>query len=86
MLKERLGGNRIHFTDAERRRLARKAHALGRKALNELETLVTPDTQLRSIGRLENVFVASSAHLNCWRRSSHPDPLPSPARPSIRRA
>jgi transposase InsO family protein len=27
--------------------LARKAHALGRKALSELETLVTPDTLLR---------------------------------------
>jgi hypothetical protein len=47
VLKERLGGRRIRFTDAERRRLARKAYALGRKALNELETLVTPDTLLR---------------------------------------
>jgi aldehyde dehydrogenase family protein len=47
LLKERLGGRRIRFTDAERRRLARKAHALGRKVLNELETLVTPDTLLR---------------------------------------
>jgi putative transposase len=47
VLKERMGGRRIHFTDAERRRLARKAQALGRKVLNELETLVTPDTLLR---------------------------------------
>jgi putative transposase len=47
VLKERLCTRRIHFTDAERRRLARKAHALGRKVLNELETLVTPDTLLR---------------------------------------
>jgi putative transposase len=47
VLKERLGGYRIRFTDVERRRLARKAYALGRKALNELETLVTPDTLLR---------------------------------------
>ncbi len=47
LLKERLGGKRICFTDAERRRLARKAFALGRKALNELQTLVTPDTLLR---------------------------------------
>jgi hypothetical protein len=31
VLKERLGARRIRFTDAERRRLARKAHALGRK-------------------------------------------------------
>ena len=44
VLKERLGGQRIRFTDAERRRLARKAQALGRKLLNEIETLVTPDT------------------------------------------
>ena len=47
VLKERLGGRRIRFTDAERRRLARKAYALGRTVLNELETLVTPDTLLR---------------------------------------
>src|ERR1700722_15281174 len=47
VLKERLGGRSIRFTDAERRRLARKAQALGRKVLNELETLVTPDTLLR---------------------------------------
>ncbi len=47
MLKERLGGRRLRFTDAERRRLARKAQALGRKVLNELETLVTLDTLLR---------------------------------------
>lgn len=47
VLKERLGGRRLRFTDAERRRLARKAQALGRKVLNELDTLVTPDTLLR---------------------------------------
>jgi len=47
VLKERLGGRRIRFTDAERRRLARKAYTLGRKVLNELETLITPDTLLR---------------------------------------
>jgi len=47
MLKERLGGRRLRFTDAERRRLARKAQALGRKMLTELDTLVTPDTLLR---------------------------------------
>src|ERR1700682_2713331 len=47
LLKERLGGRRLRFTDAERRRLARKAHALGRKALKDLDTLVTPNTLLR---------------------------------------
>jgi len=47
VLKERVGGRRLRFTDAERRRLARKARVLGRKMLKELETLVTPDTLLR---------------------------------------
>jgi len=46
-LKERLGGRRIRLTDTERCQLARKAHTLGRKVLNELHTLVTPDTLLR---------------------------------------
>ena len=47
VLKGRLGGRRLRFTDAERRQLARKAQALGRKVLGELDTLVTPDTLLR---------------------------------------
>jgi hypothetical protein len=47
VLKERLGGRRIRFTDVERRRLARKAQLVGRKVLKELETLVTPDTPWR---------------------------------------
>jgi putative transposase len=40
-------GGGVRLTDAEHWRLARKAHALGRKVLNELHTLVTPDTLLR---------------------------------------
>jgi hypothetical protein len=47
ILKERLDGRRVQFSDAERRRLARKAYALGRKVLSELETVVTPDKLLR---------------------------------------
>ena len=47
MLRERLGGRRIIFTDAERRKLAEKARVLGRMALRELGTIVTPDTLLR---------------------------------------
>jgi len=47
LLKEKLGDRRPHFTDAERRRLATRARALGRKLLSQLETLVTPDTLLR---------------------------------------
>ncbi|MDH3317168.1 MAG: GNAT family N-acetyltransferase, partial [Gammaproteobacteria bacterium] len=44
LLKERLRGKRIRFTDAERTLLARKAKAVGRKVLRELETIVSPDT------------------------------------------
>jgi transposase InsO family protein len=47
MLRARLGGQRIVFTDAERRQLAEKARALGCKALHELGTIVTPETLLR---------------------------------------
>ena len=46
MLKERLRGKRIRFTDAERALLARKAKAVGRKALLELDIIVSPDTLL----------------------------------------
>ena len=52
LLKERLSGKRIRFTDAERALLARKAKALGRKALRELDTLVSPDTLMRWHRRL----------------------------------
>jgi putative transposase len=47
MLRERLKGRRLRFTDAQRALLARKAQAVGRKALLELGTIVTPETLLR---------------------------------------
>jgi len=43
LLKARLRGKRIRFTDAERALLARKTKAVGRKALLKLDTLVSPD-------------------------------------------
>ena len=46
MLKK-LGKKRVLLTDDQRRVLAVKGHALGRKALLELTTIVTPDTILR---------------------------------------
>jgi putative transposase len=46
-LVEQLGGRRLRFTDAQRRRLARKAKPLGRRQLRELSPIVTPDTLLR---------------------------------------
>lgn len=46
-LREQLGGKRLRFTDAQRRRLARAAKPLGRARLRELSPIVTPDTLLR---------------------------------------
>ena len=46
VLKDQLEGQRLRFTDEQRIRLAVNAKVLGRRALGELETLVTPDTLL----------------------------------------
>ena len=46
VLKDQLDGKRLQFTDEQRIRLAVKAKVLGRRALDEIETLVTPDTLL----------------------------------------
>jgi transposase InsO family protein len=46
VLREQLGNRRIRFTDEQRVRLAERAKGLGRKALRELATLVTPETLL----------------------------------------
>jgi hypothetical protein len=47
ILREKLGKKRILLSDDQRRRLAIKGKILGRKMLNELVTIVTPDTILR---------------------------------------
>ena len=47
VLREHLGDNRILLNDDQRRRLAVKGKILGRKFLNEICTIVTPDTILR---------------------------------------
>ena len=52
VLREQLGGRRLRFTDRQRRRLAAKAKAIGRKGLFEIPRLVTPDTLLRWHRRL----------------------------------
>ena len=38
---------KLRFTHAQKARMARAAKALGRKALRQVKTLVTPDTLLR---------------------------------------
>jgi hypothetical protein len=46
VLREQLGGRRVRLNDNQRRRLAVKAKALGRKALAEVASIVTPETLL----------------------------------------
>jgi len=46
VLKDQLEGQRLRFTDEQRIRLAVKANVLGRRALDGIETLVTPDKLL----------------------------------------
>lgn len=52
VLRHQLGGKRVLFTDAQRRRLARYAHVVGRRRLREIPTIVTPVTLLRSYREL----------------------------------
>ena len=47
ILKTQLKGHRLQLTDGQRRRLAVRAKKLGRACLEEIATLVTPDTLLR---------------------------------------
>ena len=47
VLMEKLGQKRILLNDDQRRRLAVKGKILGRQALLEITTIVTPDTILR---------------------------------------
>jgi len=47
VLREQLSGRRLRFTDDQRRRLAVRGKALGRRVLGDVTTLLTPDTILR---------------------------------------
>jgi len=52
ILREQLRGRRVRLNDDQRRRLAVKGKALGRKILGEVAGIVTPDTILRWYRRL----------------------------------
>ncbi len=52
VLRELQGKRRLRFTDDQRRRLAAKGKALGRRVLKELGTIVVPDTIMRWHNRL----------------------------------
>ena len=47
VLKKQLGDRRLRLNDCQRRRLATRGKALGRKILSEICSIVTPDTILR---------------------------------------
>ena len=47
VLREQLGTRRLRFTDAQRRRLARKGKVVGGRGLRVLDCIVTPETILR---------------------------------------
>ena len=46
VLREQIGSRRIRFSDDQRRRFAAKAKRLGRKLLEQVATIVTPETLL----------------------------------------
>jgi hypothetical protein len=52
VLREQLGGRAPRLTDDQRRRLAAKGKILGRRALEQVATIVTPDTIVRWHRRL----------------------------------
>jgi hypothetical protein len=70
VLKEKLGKKRILLNDDQRRRLAVKGKVLGRKLLQEVGTLFSPDTSCGGIG--------------CWSPKS--GTTPTAARPMADRA
>jgi hypothetical protein len=72
VLRQQLRGRRIRYTDAQRRRLAVAAKELGRKALSQVDTLVTPDTLLRRYRRLVAQKYDRSS------RRGHPRPRRTP--------
>jgi len=47
VLRRRLGRRRVRLTDDDRRKLAARAHRIGRQALRSVATIVGPDTLLR---------------------------------------
>ena len=46
VLREQIGNQRLKFNDDQRRRLAAKAKKLGRKTLEQVATIATPETLL----------------------------------------
>ena len=52
VLREQMSGRKLRLNDDQRRRLAALAKLLGRKTLDRVATIVTPDTLMRWHHRL----------------------------------
>jgi hypothetical protein len=62
VLREQLGGRRVRLDDDQRRRLAVRAKALGRKILAEVASIVTPETLLAWHWKLVHQKYDGTAH------------------------
>ena len=71
VLKQQLGGRRWRLTDPQRRRLAAKGKALGRRLLARIATIVSPDTILAWHRRL-----IAAKWTFAHKRSATSSPLP----------
>src|SRR5471030_272880 len=70
ILKEKLGKRRIVLSDDQRRRLAVKGKVLGRKVLESIGTLFTPDTILRW-HRIGNRLIDAGTKVGCGAGEVH---------------
>jgi hypothetical protein len=77
-LREQLGPGPLRFTDDQRRRLAAKAKTLGRRALRDIATIVSPDTLLAWHRRL-----IAHPYDGSVRRGPGRPPVPAEVRASI---
>src|SRR5262249_4533616 len=73
VLREQLGGRRLRFTEPERRLMAVKGHALGRRPLQQLSGIGTPDTILRRYRELVALKDDGSARRRPGRPTSAPE-------------
>ncbi len=80
-LLERLGKRRLRLTDGERQRLAKLGKVLGRKALQEVATIATPDTacsSIRNAGRASSLRSFETHMRNSTWRAPLSPPTSSP--------
>jgi hypothetical protein len=69
VLKELHGDKRLNFTDAQRKRLARKGRKLGLNGLRAVATLVTPETILSWHWKLIAMKYTAKRQMSVLRKS-----------------